>query len=142
MQDIRLLLNNVWDLALDDNGNAQFIAYLSTIPLILLAMLTAFQFILVGYAGIVASGAAREGAVTAARGGNITAAVVNASPGFDGRRRWRLLSPPCSLFSNQMVTVEVTLEVPHVTFVLIGPLESYPRVTTQSSAKCEIGYTL
>ncbi|MEM8532120.1 MAG: pilus assembly protein TadE [Chloroflexota bacterium] len=124
-----------------DESGIQSIEVLGFFPIVLLSMMIFWQIAAVGYTGVVAAGAAREGAVTAARGGNVDAAVRNASPGFDGRRWWRLLTPPCSTFSGAPVTVEVELEVPHVEFAFFGALDSYPHVKAQSTARCEIGFS-
>ena len=140
MQQRHSLVTYIRELIRDEQG-VQSIEFLGFFPLVLLTMMIFWQLAAVGYTGVVAAGAAREGAVTAARGGNVDAAVRNASSGFDGRRWWRYLTPPCSTFSGAPVTVEVELEVPHIEFAFFGALDKYPRVKAQSTARCEIGFS-
>lgn len=146
MQRCRALLNSMIRFLIGEEGGVQAIEFLGFLPMVLLTQTVAWQFFYVGYTGVVASGAAREGAVTAARAGSdmgaIDAAVRGASRGFDGRRWWTLLTPPCETFTGAPVTVQVQLEVPHVTLPFIGPLDIYPRVTAVSTARCEVGFSL
>jgi hypothetical protein len=130
--------SQLWRLLRDERG-VELIEFLGFFPLALLLLVIVWQFILVGYAGLFASGAAREGARAAATREDVERAVRHASPGFDGRRRWRALAGyPCAGFRNHPVTIEVELEVPHVSFPFVGPLDAYPRVTQVMTVRCEL----
>jgi hypothetical protein len=119
-----------------DERGVELIEFLGFFPLALLLLMIVWQFILVGYAGLIASGAAREGARAAATREDVEQAVRRASPGFDQRRRWRALGGyPCS--GSRPVTIEVQLEVPHVSFPFIGALDAYPRVKQVATVRCE-----
>ena len=121
-----------------DERGVELIEFLGFFPLALLLLVIVWQFILVGYAGLLASGAAREGARAAATREDVERAVRHASPGFDGRRRWwPLAGYPCAGYSNHPVTIAVELEVPHVSFPFVGPLDAYPRVTQVATVRCE-----
>jgi hypothetical protein len=120
-----------------EERGVELIEFLGFFPLILLALVIAWQFMLVGYTGLVASGAAREGARAAATREDVERAVRFASAGFDGRRQWQPLAGyPCDTDSHP-VTIQVELEVPHVVFPFVGGLGQYPRVTRSASARCE-----
>lgn len=130
-----------WRRYLWDEHGVELIEFLGFVPLVLLILVIAWQFILVGYTGVVASGAAREGARAAAVREDVDRAVRFASPGFDGRRQWTALGGyPCSTYSGGPVTIQVRLEVPHVTFPFIGALNQYPVVTSKATMRCEPPY--
>lgn len=137
MQQQRYLIKAANTLAQSERG-AAIIEYIGFFPLVLLVLVIAWQFLLVGYTGIIAAGAAREGARAAATREDVERAVRNASPGFDGRRQWRPLAGyPCSGYSSHPVTIQVQLEVPHVLFPFVGSLGSYPKVTQRATVRCE-----
>jgi hypothetical protein len=125
---------------LHDERGIELIEFLGFFPLVLLILVLAWQLILVGYTGIVANGAAREGARAAVVREDIDRAVRFASPGFDGRRHWTLLSPPCIRGTRAPVRIQVQLEVPHVTFPFVGALNAYPNVTAEATMRCEPPY--
>jgi hypothetical protein len=129
-----------WRAALHDEHGVELIEFLGFFPLVLLILVIAWQLLLVGYTGIVANGAAREGARAAVVRADIDQAVRFASPGFDGRRHWRLLSPPCTFYRSSPVRIQVQLEVPHVTFPFIGALNAYPPVPAEATMRCEPPY--
>jgi hypothetical protein len=119
-----------------DERGIELVEFVALFPLVLFTLAILWQFVLVGYAGVLASGAAREGARAAATREDVNRAVTNASPGFDGRRQWNALAGyPCG--SNNPVTVQVRLQVPHVIFPFIGALDGYPWVTSTATARCE-----
>lgn len=122
-----------------DERGVELVELLGFIPIVLLLALIAWQFILVGYTGIVASGTAREGARAAAAGEEIERAVIAASPGFDSRRRWQAAGT-CPDYDGSPVRVQVWLEVPHVVFPFIGALSVYPEVSAQASMRCEMPF--
>jgi hypothetical protein len=123
-------------LAADERG-VELVEFLGFIPILLLLLVFAWQFLLVGYTGIIASGAAVEGARAAATRENVERAVRNASPGYDGQREWRPLAGyPCNGGSH-LVTIQVRLEVPHVSFPFVGGLGRYPNVTRIGTVRCE-----
>ena len=99
-------------------------------------MLVAWQFILVGYTGVVASAAAREGARAAVTREDVGRAVTWGSAGFDGRRSWNVAGS-CPDYAGSPVAVTVRLEVPHVVFPFIGALVGYPQVTAVATLRCE-----
>ncbi|MCU0491722.1 MAG: pilus assembly protein TadE [Chloroflexaceae bacterium] len=135
-----VIVQNTRRLLADERG-VELIEFLGFFPLVLLTLAVAWQFILVGYTGVVASGAAREGARAAATRENVDRAVRFASPGFDGRRQWRPLAGyPCSAYSANPVTIEVQLEIPNVILPFLGALNSYPKVTTVATMRCEPPY--
>jgi hypothetical protein len=122
-------------LAANERG-VQLIEVIGYFPLVLLIFVFAWQLLLVGYTGILAANAARDGARAAAVFEDVERAVRNATPGFDGRREWTgLAGYPCS--SNNPVTIQVRLEIPHVSFPFIGPLNFYPWVTQHATVRCE-----
>lgn len=124
-------------LARSERG-AAIIEYIGFFPLVLLVLVIAWQFVLVGYTGIIAVGAACEGVRAAATREDVDRAVRNTSPGFDGRRQWQPLAGyPCSGYSSHPVTIQVQLEVPHVLFPFVGSLGSYPKVTRRATVRCE-----
>jgi hypothetical protein len=129
-----------WRRLLRDERGIELIEFLGFVPLVLLILVFAWQLLLVGYTGIVANGAAREGARAAVVREDIGQAVRFASPGFDGRRRWVPLSPPCRYASRAPVRIQVHLEVPHVTFPFVGALNAYPEVTAEATMRCEPPY--
>lgn len=121
-----------------DEQGIELLEFLGLFPLVLLAALVFWQFMLVGYAGVVATGAARDAARAAATRENVEEAVRNASPGFDGRRWWRPLAGyPCVASTNNPVTIEVQLEAPHVALPFVGWLGQYPRVSQIATVRCE-----
>ncbi|MFQ3633579.1 TadE/TadG family type IV pilus assembly protein [Roseiflexus sp.] len=137
MQQQKQVIRAVSALVRNERG-AAIIEYIGFFPLVLLVLVIAWQFVLVGYTGIIAAGAAREGARAAATREDVDRAVRNASPGFDGRRWWRPLAGyPCSDYSSHPVTIQVQLEVPHVLFPFVGSLGSYPKVTQRATVRCE-----
>lgn len=141
-KNLGAITSNFRNLACDESGNTQFISGIATLlVLVFPTLLMGLQFMSVGYAGEVVAGAAREGARAAAVGEDVNAAVTASSSGFDGRRWWTPLAGyPCTPYSQNWVTIQVTLEVPHVTFPLSGPLEKYPTVTSRATARCEVAY--
>lgn len=129
-----------WRALLRDERGIELIEFLGFFPLVLIILVLGWQLLLVGYTGIVANGAAREGARAAAVREDIDQAVRFASPGFDGRRTWALRSPPCVYASRAPVRIEVRLEVPHVTFPFVGALNAYPEVIGEATMRCEPPY--
>ncbi|MEM8531304.1 MAG: TadE/TadG family type IV pilus assembly protein [Chloroflexota bacterium] len=119
-----------------DERGVEAIELLGIIPLVTLILLVAWQTMLIGYTGIVAAEAAREGARAAVTGGNIDQAVTWGSPDFDGRRDWDI-SQPCTDYLGESVTVQVSLETPHVIFPFLGALSDYPKVTAKATMRCE-----
>jgi hypothetical protein len=124
-------------LAREERG-VELIEFLGFFPLILLVFFIAWQFILIGYTGVVAAGAAREGARAAVTRTAIGDAVAWGSPGFDGRRQWAV-SGSCPDYAGGPVTVQVWLEVPHVTLPFLGSLR-YPRVSAKATLRCELPF--
>jgi Flp pilus assembly protein TadG len=123
-------------LAGDERG-VEIVEFIGFFPLVLLMLAIAWQFYLVGYTGVIASGAAREAARAAATREDVDRAVRAASPGFDERRAWAPLAGyPCN-GGNQPVTVQVRLGVPHVIFSFFGALNAYPWMTATATARCE-----
>jgi hypothetical protein len=138
MQKQRYLIIKAASALAGNERGAAIIEYIGFFPLVLLVLVIAWQFVLVGYTGIIAAGAAREGARAAATRENVDRAVRNASPGFDGRRWWQPLAGyPCSDYSSHPVTIQVQLEVPHVLFPFVGSLGNYPKVTQRATVRCE-----
>jgi Flp pilus assembly protein TadG len=126
---------------LRDEKGVETIEFLGLIPLVLLILAITWQFILVGYTGIIAAGAAREGVRAAAVREDVERAVRYGSPGFDGRREWSALAGyPCSAYSGNPVTIQVQLEVPHVVLPFLGALNAYPKVTSVATMRCEPPY--
>jgi hypothetical protein len=119
-----------------DECGVELIEFLGFVPIAMLVILIAWQFIMVAYTGIVAAAAAREGARAAVTLEDVGRAVIWASPGFDGRRQWRV-SGGCPYYAGNAVTVQVQLETPHVVFPFLGALDRYPRVTAEASMRCE-----
>lgn len=137
MQKHRYFIKVASALTWNERG-AAIIEYIGFFPLVLLVLVIAWQFVLIGYTGIIAAGAAREGARAAATREDVERAVRNASPGFDGRRWWQPLAGyPCSDYSSHPVTIQVQLEVPHVLFPFVGSLGNYPKVTQRATVRCE-----
>lgn len=137
MQKHRYFIKVASALTWNERG-AAIIEYIGFFPLVLLVLVIAWQFVLVGYTGIIAAGAAREGARAAATREDVERAVRNASLGFDGRRWWQPLAGyPCSDYSSHPVTIQVQLEVPHVLFPFVGSLGNYPKVTQRATVRCE-----
>jgi hypothetical protein len=122
-------------LARDERG-VELIEFLGFIPIVLLMVAVAWQFMLVGYTGVVAAGAAREGARAAVTLEDVGSAVTRSSPGFEGRRRWSV-SGGCPYYAGNAVTVQVWLEVPHVTLPFLGALNLYPEVPVRATMRCE-----
>lgn len=115
----------------------QAIEFLGYFPIVLLVLLLTWYVLAIGYTGIVAANAAREGARAAATRENVEGAVQAASPGFDARRHWLAIGGyPCSA-GGPPVTVRVRLETPRVLFPFIGALNYYPAVEQSASARCE-----
>ncbi|PMP77395.1 MAG: pilus assembly protein TadE [Roseiflexus castenholzii] len=112
---------------LRDERGIELIEFLGFVPIAMLVILIAWQFIMVAYTGIVAAAVTLE---------DVGRAVIWASPGFDGRRQWRV-SGGCPYYAGNAVTVQVQLETPHVVFPFIGALGYYPRVTAEASMRCE-----
>lgn len=100
--------SRLWRLTRDERG-VELIEFLAFVPVAFLILLVAWQFILVGYTGIAAAGAAREGARAAVTLEDIDRAVTWGSPGFDGRRRWTV-SGGCPAYAGNPVIVQVWLE--------------------------------
>jgi hypothetical protein len=126
---------------INDERGAELIEFLGIFPIVLLTFAIVWQFMLVGYTGIVASGAAREGARAAAVRADVERAVKFASPGFDGRREWTALAGyPCTTSGGNPVTIQVRLEIPHVIFPFLGALDAYPKVAAVATMRCEPPY--
>jgi hypothetical protein len=126
---------------LRDERGVEVIEFLGIVPLVLLTLAIAWQFVLVGYTGVIASGAAREGARAAATREDVGRAVAWGSPGFDGRREWTPLAGyPCAAYAGNPVTIQVRLEVPHVVLPFLGALDAYPQVTAVATMRCEPPY--
>ncbi|HEU4323631.1 MAG TPA: TadE/TadG family type IV pilus assembly protein [Roseiflexaceae bacterium] len=124
---------------LRDERGAELVEFLGFLPLVLMIIVVGWQFALVGYTGVVAASAAREGARAAAAGEDAGQAVVWASPGFDRRREWTS-SGVCFGGSGQPVTVRVQLEVPHVAVPFLGSLGVRPKVSASATLRCEPPY--
>ena len=119
-----------------DERGVELVEFLGFFPFILLTLVFAWQYMLVGYTGLIASSAAREAARAAATHEDIYRAAENASPGFDDRRDVRPIAGyPCA--GNNPVTIDVMLEAPHVTFPFVGALGAYPQVTQRATVRCE-----
>lgn len=114
----------------------ELIEVIGYFPFVLLMFVLAWQLLLVGYTGLMAANAAREGARAAVVFEDVDRAITNASPGYDGRREWAgLAGYPCA--SNDLVTIQVRLEAPHVFLPFVGALGHYPKVEQQASMRCE-----
>ncbi len=123
-------------LARDERG-AELVEFVGLFPLVLLTLAIAWQFLLAGYTGIIASGTAREGARAAAVGEDVDRAVRLSSPGFDDRRQWAgIAGYPCS--GANPVTIQVRLQIPLIDLPLIGALDAAPWVTSTATARCEL----
>lgn len=123
-------------IARDERG-FELIETLGFFPIVLLAFVFGWQLLLVGYTGILATNAAVEAARAAATREDIYRAAENASPGFDGRRRITpIANYPCT-GGHAPVTIEVALEIPHVTFPFVGSLGKYPSVIRHGTVRCE-----
>lgn len=132
---MRRSIQSILTLARDERG-IELVEMLAFTPLVFMVMLIAWQFILIGYTGLVAAAAARAGARAAVVLEDVNQAVSAASPDFDGRRSLSV-SGGCSPYAGQPVTVRVELETPHVTFPFLGPLKVYPKVTGTATMRCE-----
>lgn len=116
---------------LQDERGSELIEFVGMFPLVILAALIAWQFILVGYAGIVAAGAAREGARAAAVEKDVAAAVQAASAGLR-----------CEVDyagGGEMRTVRVRVQVPKVALPFLGNVE-YPWVYASAVMRREGKY--
>jgi Flp pilus assembly protein TadG len=122
-------------LARDERG-VELIEFLGFVPLVLLVFFIVWQFIMIGYTGLVSAGAAREGARAAVTQEDVGRGVTWGSPGFDGRRGWEA-SASCAAYTGGPATVQVSLEAPHVTFPFPGALSRYPRVPAEATMRCE-----
>ncbi|HEU4323630.1 MAG TPA: TadE/TadG family type IV pilus assembly protein [Roseiflexaceae bacterium] len=123
-------------MALDERG-VQLVEFVGLFPLVLLALVIGWQFALLGYTGVLASSAAREGARAAATRESVEGAVRGATPGFDGRRWWSAQGGyPCAA-SSAPVTVQVRLRMPQVTLPYLGAVDVYPLISASASARCE-----
>lgn len=132
----RKRLSNRRSIWCDERGTTA-IELLGYFPIVMLILVFVWQILLVGYTGIIATGAAREGVRAATTRENVEQAVRYASPGFDGRRGWMALAGYPCLNGQQRVTIQVELETPHVLFPFVDALNFYPRVVQQATARCE-----
>jgi hypothetical protein len=125
-----------------DERGIETVEFLGFLPLVLLVGAIAWQFIMVGYTGVVASAAAREGVRAAAAREDVNRAVAWGSSGFAGdRRQWRAVSGyPCPDYAGNPVAIEVKLQVPHVSLPFLGALGGYPWVTAVATMRCEPPY--
>jgi hypothetical protein len=119
-----------------DERGIELVEFVGFVPIVLLAVAIGWQFFLVGYTGVVASSAAREGARAAATREDVGRAVTWGSPDFDGRRSWNV-SGVCPDYAGTPIAVQVELEVPHVTLPFLGALNAYPKVTAVATMRCE-----
>ena len=113
---------------LQDERGAEAIEFVGLLPLVLLMALFAWQMILVGYAGIVAAGAAREGARAAAVDRSVNAAVQAGSAG--------LRAEVVSTSGGEMRTVRVRVQVPKVALPFVRNIE-YPWVYASATMRWE-----
>ena len=115
--------------SLNERG-AETIEFLMLTPLVILTALIAWQLLLVGYTGVVAAGAAREGARAAAVGEDVNGAVQTSAAGLRaevvaGRRCG---SPLC--------TVKVKVQVPKVKLPFISGVK-YPWIHAEATMRNE-----
>lgn len=128
-------INKLCCVVADEQG-VEMLEFLGIMPLVFMIFLVAWQFIQVGFTGIVSSATSREGARAAVTLESVSQAVQWASHGFDGRREWSA-SGSCMRYSGGPLTMRARLEVPHVSFPFLGELGKYPRVETRSTMRCE-----
>ena len=114
-------------IAKEERG-AEAIEFVGLVPLVLLVALLSWQLILVGYAGIVAAGAAREGARAAAVDQDVAGAVSASSAG--------LSVEVVGAGGGEMRTVQVRVQVPKVPLPLLGAIE-YPWVYSAATMRYE-----
>jgi len=112
---------------LDERG-AETIEFLMATPLIIFAALVAWQLLLVGYTGVVAAGAAREGARAAAVGQNVDSAVRAASAGL----RAEVVTSRCS----DLCQVRVKVQVPKIQLPFISGIQ-YPWIYADATMRYE-----
>jgi hypothetical protein len=110
-----------------DQRGLEILEFVGLFPLVLLTILIVWQFMLVGYAAIVAAGVAREGARAATIGHPPGSAVGEACPPGLACRVDDFYPGP-----GDMVTVVAAVQVPKVSLPFIDNVE-YPWV--QSTAK-------
>lgn len=111
----------------NEQRGLETLEFVGLFPLVLLTILIVWQFMLVGYAAIVAAGVAREGARAATIGHPPSSAVEEACPpGLRCRVDDFYLGP------GDMRTVVAEVQVPKVSMPFIGNIE-YPWV--QSTAR-------
>ncbi|MBC8163840.1 MAG: pilus assembly protein TadE [Roseiflexaceae bacterium] len=122
---------------LRDERGIETVEFLAFFPVVLLTVAVLWQFVLIGYTGLVAAGAAREGARAAVTQENVGAAVAWASPGFPDNRRQYTISGACSIYAGTPAAVNVRLQVPHVVFPFLGGLGGYPWVEAKATMRCE-----
>ena len=107
---------------------AETIEFLMLIPLVMFVALVAWQLLLVGYTGVVAAGAAREGARAAAVNEDVDAAVLASAAGL----RADVVSQPCGTFC----TVKVKVQVPKVKLPFISGIK-YPWIYAEATMRYE-----
>lgn len=115
-----------------DEKGLETLEFVGLFPLVILAILLVWQFTLVGYAGIIAAGAAREGARAAAVGADIYGAVSNASSGLE----WRIDN---ITGGSEMRSVTVAIRVPKVSLPFIKNIK-YPWVRSTATMRYEKPY--
>ena len=111
-----------------EERGAEAIEFVGLVPLVLLVALLSWQLILVGYAGIVAAGAAREGARAAAVDQDVGGAVSASSAG--------LRVEVVSAGGGEMRSVRVRVQVPKIPLPLLGAIE-YPWVYSTATMRYE-----
>ena len=114
---------------LQEERGAEALEFVGLFPLVLLVALFAWQMILVGYAGIVAAGAAREGARALAVGEPAGPAVRAGSAGLNVKS----LDAGCG---GDTCTARVGIEVPKVPLPFVGNIE-YPSVYASATMRFE-----
>lgn len=111
------------------------IEFLGAFPLVLLAIVIIWQFVLLGYTAIVVAGTSREAARAAAVGANWRTAAANASLGWDNTTRRVHVS--CG---GDTCVARVQLQVKKAPLPLIGRLPNYPWVSSTAVMRYEPPY--
>lgn len=115
-------------LPLGDERGAETIEFLMLIPLVMFVALVAWQLLLVGYTGVVAAGAAREGARAAAVDADVNAAVQTSAAG--------LRAEVVSQSGGTLRTVKVRVQVPKVKLPFISGIK-YPWIYAEATMRYE-----
>lgn len=124
-----------WRARLGEERGAELIEFVALFPLVLLFTLIVWQFALVGYTGIVAANAAREGARAAAVAESCYDGARSASqPWRDSTRRIRCES------GGTVVRATVELQVPKTYFPFLEWLPNYPWVSVTATMRYEPPY--